>query len=101
MKPEPTKQTFKKIHASNQMKEIMEAHFRELDEAARTKSHKVAWCTSVGPAELLKGMGFQVFFPENHGAMLGATRMATDLIPVANAPKDRQKQRGDCLDGGY
>lgn len=67
------------------MKEIMEAHFRELDEAARTKSHKVAWCTSVGPAELLKGMGFQVFFPENHGAMLGATRMATDLIPAANA----------------
>ena len=79
------KQTFKKIQASNQMKEIMEAHFRELDEAAKTKSHKVAWCTSVGPAELLKAMGFQVFFPENHGAMLGATRMATDLIPVANA----------------
>jgi benzoyl-CoA reductase/2-hydroxyglutaryl-CoA dehydratase subunit BcrC/BadD/HgdB len=79
------KQTFKKIQASNQMKEIMEAHFRELDEAAKTKSHKIAWCTSVGPAELLKAMGFQVFFPENHGAMLGATRMATDLIPVANA----------------
>jgi benzoyl-CoA reductase/2-hydroxyglutaryl-CoA dehydratase subunit BcrC/BadD/HgdB len=85
VKPEPTKQTFKKIHASNQMKGIMEAHFRELDEAAKTKSHKVAWCTSVGPAELLKAMGFQVFFPENHGAMLGATRMATDLIPLANA----------------
>ena len=79
------KQTFKKIHASGRMKEIMEAHFRELDEAARTKKQKVAWCTSVGPAELLKGMGFQVFFPENHGAMLGATRMATDLIPLANA----------------
>jgi benzoyl-CoA reductase/2-hydroxyglutaryl-CoA dehydratase subunit BcrC/BadD/HgdB len=79
------KQTFKKIQASNQMKEIMEAHFRELDAAAKTKSHKIAWCTSVGPAELLKAMGFQVFFPENHGAMLGATRMATDLIPVANA----------------
>jgi benzoyl-CoA reductase/2-hydroxyglutaryl-CoA dehydratase subunit BcrC/BadD/HgdB len=77
--------TFKKIQASNQMKQIMEAHFRELDEAAKTKSHKVAWCTSVGPAELLKAMGFQVFFPENHGAMLGASRMATDLIPVANA----------------
>ena len=80
-----TPQAFKKINASKQMKEIMEAHFRELDQAAKTKSHKVAWCTSVGPAELLKGMGFQVFFPENHGAMLGATRMATDLIPAANA----------------
>jgi benzoyl-CoA reductase/2-hydroxyglutaryl-CoA dehydratase subunit BcrC/BadD/HgdB len=67
------------------MKEIMEAHFRELDEAAKTKKQKVAWCTSVGPAELLKGMGFQVFYPENHGAMLGATRTATDLIPLANA----------------
>ncbi len=85
MKSDRPKQTFKKIHASGRMKEIMEAHFRELDEAARTKKQKVAWCTSVGPAELLKGMGFQVFFPENHGAMLGATRMATDLIPLANA----------------
>jgi benzoyl-CoA reductase/2-hydroxyglutaryl-CoA dehydratase subunit BcrC/BadD/HgdB len=78
-------QTFKKINASNQMKEIMEQHFRELDEAAKTKSHKIAWCTSVGPAELLRAAGFLVFFPENHGAMLGATRMATDLIPLANA----------------
>ncbi len=67
------------------MKVIMEQHFRELDEAAKTKSHKIAWCTSVGPAELLRAAGFLVFFPENHGAMLGATRMATDLIPVANA----------------
>ncbi|HLB72680.1 MAG TPA: 2-hydroxyacyl-CoA dehydratase family protein, partial [Sedimentisphaerales bacterium] len=43
------------------------------------------WCTSVGPAELLRALGFLVYFPENHGAMLGATRMATDLIPEANA----------------
>ena len=60
----------------------MEQHFRELDEAAKTKSRKIAWCTSVGPAELLRAAGFLVFFPENHGAMLGATRMATDLIPT-------------------
>jgi benzoyl-CoA reductase/2-hydroxyglutaryl-CoA dehydratase subunit BcrC/BadD/HgdB len=30
-------------------------------------------------------MGFLVYFPETHSAMLGATRMATDLIPTANA----------------
>jgi len=46
---------------------------------------KTAWCTSVGPAELLRALGFNVYFPENHGAMLGATRMAADLIPLANA----------------
>ena len=79
------KPVFKKIQATKQMKEIMEQHFRELDEAAKTKSRKIAWCTSVGPAELLRAAGFLVFFPENHGAMLGATRMATDLIPTANA----------------
>jgi benzoyl-CoA reductase/2-hydroxyglutaryl-CoA dehydratase subunit BcrC/BadD/HgdB len=79
------KPVFKKIQATKQMKEIMEQHFRELDEAAKTKSRKVAWCTSVGPAELLRAAGFTVFFPENHGAMLGATRMATDFIPTANA----------------
>ena len=60
-------------------------YFTELFEAARTGSPKIAWCTSVGPAELLVACGFVVYFPENHGAMLGATRMATDLIPIANA----------------
>ncbi|MCB1983413.1 MAG: 2-hydroxyacyl-CoA dehydratase, partial [Rhodoferax sp.] len=30
-------------------------------------------------------MGYVVYFPENHGAMLGSTRCSTDLIPVANA----------------
>lgn len=79
------KPTFKKINATKKMKEIMELHFRELDEAAKTKSQKIAWCTSVGPAELLRAAGFLVFFPENHGAMLGSTRMATDFIPIANA----------------
>ncbi len=75
----------KEIVATRTLKKIMANHFYELDEAARTGSKKVAWCTSVGPAELLRGMGFLVYFPENHGAMLGATRMATELIPYANA----------------
>ena len=44
---------------------------------------KVAWCTSVGPAELLRSFGFEVYFPENHGALLGATRTAMDFIPEA------------------
>ena len=44
---------------------------------------KIAWCTSVGPAELLRSFGFEVYFPENHGALMGATRTATEFIPVA------------------
>jgi len=75
----------KPIAATREMHRLMEAHFRGLDESARTGDRKVAWCTSVGPAELLRAMGFDVYFPENHGAMLGATRTATDAIPAATA----------------
>ncbi len=73
------------LEARKPLKEIMAGHFRELDEAARTGSRPVAWVTSVGPAELLLALGFLVYYPENHGAMLGASRMATGVIPKANA----------------
>jgi benzoyl-CoA reductase/2-hydroxyglutaryl-CoA dehydratase subunit BcrC/BadD/HgdB len=75
----------KKIRSAGPMRELMGAYFRELDEASKTGSAKVAWCTSVGPAELLRSFGFRVYFPENHGALLGSSRLAPDLIPAANA----------------
>lgn len=83
--PEAKKEKRPGIKAVGMMKKIMADHFYELDKAMKDKTHKIAWCTSVGPAEILRAMGFLVYFPENHGAMLGATRMATDFIPVANA----------------
>ena len=74
-----------KIEATSKLNQIMADYFYELDSAAKTDEQKVAWCTSVGPAEILRAMGFLVFFPENHGAMLGASRMATDMLPIADA----------------
>jgi benzoyl-CoA reductase/2-hydroxyglutaryl-CoA dehydratase subunit BcrC/BadD/HgdB len=73
------------IKATKQLKDLMAKHFLEIDEAVRTKNKKVAWCTSVGPAELAMGMGFLVYYPENHGAMIGSTRLAADYIPYAVA----------------
>jgi benzoyl-CoA reductase/2-hydroxyglutaryl-CoA dehydratase subunit BcrC/BadD/HgdB len=80
-----SKKKRKSIAATSHMKKLMADHFLGLDRAKKEGSHKVAWCTSVGPAELLQAMGFLVYFPENHSALLGATRMATDFIPVANS----------------
>ena len=74
----------KDLAATQKLKEVMGKYYLELMKG-REEGRKTAWCTSVGPAELLRAMGFNVYFPENHGAMLGATRMATDLIPLANA----------------
>ncbi|MDD5175415.1 MAG: 2-hydroxyacyl-CoA dehydratase family protein [Sterolibacterium sp.] len=82
---EEKKAARKKIQASDLMNKIMSDYFYNLHEAATSGKQKVAWCTSVGPAELLRAMGFAVHFPENHGAMLGATRMSTEMIPEANA----------------
>jgi len=75
----------KKIRATGEMGRYMFNYFKELDQASKTGDKKIAWCTSVGPAELLLSMGFLVYYPENHGAMLGSARMATDFIPHANA----------------
>jgi benzoyl-CoA reductase/2-hydroxyglutaryl-CoA dehydratase subunit BcrC/BadD/HgdB len=67
------------------MKKIMADYFLGLDAAAKDPKKKVAWCTSVGPAELLRAFGFEVHFPENHAAIMGANRTAMDFIPAANA----------------
>lgn len=68
-----------KIKATDTMKKIMGEYFSSLESGNK----KIAWCTSVGPAELLRSFGFEVYFPENHGALMGATRTAMDYIPEA------------------
>src|SRR4030042_2872323 len=73
------------IKATKQLREIMALHFRELDEASKTRNKKIAWCSSVGPAELAESLGFLVYYYENHGAMLGTARLSSEYIPLANA----------------
>jgi len=44
---------------------------------------KVAWVTSGGPVEPLYAMGVLPFYPENYGAMCGASRMSVPLCEAA------------------
>ena len=67
------------IKTTSLLKKIMSDYFQSF----HNKSTPVAWCTSVGPAELLRSFGFEVYFPENHGALLGASRTSGDFIPEA------------------
>ncbi len=75
----------KKIKAAENMKRYMADYYYELDNASKTGDKKIAWCTSVGPAEILRAMGFLVYFPETHSAMIGSTKVAAEYIPHANA----------------
>jgi len=73
------------FRSTNELKRIMGEYYHELDKASKSKNERVAWCSSVGPAEILRALGFHVYFPENHGAMLGASRKAIEMMPHANA----------------
>lgn len=46
---------------------------------------KVAWITSGGPVEPLYAMGVLPFYPENYGAMCGASRMSVSLCEIAES----------------
>ena len=83
-KPVDPEKERRKIKSVKKMKDIMTHYYIDAKTAAET-GKKVAWITSGGPVEPLIAMDVIPVYPENHGAMLGATRMATDLIPAANA----------------
>lgn len=47
------------IKSTKQLRQLMKDYFVNLENAG-----KIAWCTSVGPAELLRSFGFEVYFPK-------------------------------------
>lgn len=71
------------INAQQSLRSLMRAYFLNLDAAASDPDRLVAWCTSVGPCEILTAFGYEVYFPENHGALLGARKISHECIPAA------------------
>jgi benzoyl-CoA reductase/2-hydroxyglutaryl-CoA dehydratase subunit BcrC/BadD/HgdB len=82
---EQKKITLRRLEAGRSQRKFMADYYVELDQASKTGEKPIAWCTSAGPAEILRGMGFLVYFPETLSAALGTTRKATEYIPYANA----------------
>jgi benzoyl-CoA reductase/2-hydroxyglutaryl-CoA dehydratase subunit BcrC/BadD/HgdB len=74
-----------RIESAKELKTIATEYYQTLDQASKDPAKKIAWCSSVGPAELLLAFDYQVYFPENHTAILGASRSANKYIPLAVA----------------
>ena len=72
----------RKIKAVKRMKEIMTAYYIDAKTSEQT-GKKVAWITSGGPVEPLIAMDVIPVYPENHGAMIGASKMGVDLCEKA------------------
>ena len=51
------------IKAQKRLRSMMREYFLDLDAAAKDPARRVAWCTSVGPCEILVALGFEVHFP--------------------------------------
>lgn len=72
----------RRIKSVQKMKEIMTNYYIEAKGAADS-GRKVAWITSGGPVEPLIAMDVIPVYPENHGAMIGASKMGADLCQKA------------------
>jgi benzoyl-CoA reductase/2-hydroxyglutaryl-CoA dehydratase subunit BcrC/BadD/HgdB len=73
------------IESAPDLRKLLAEYYLDLHEAQKDPKRKIAWVSSVGPVELLRAYGFEVYFPENHGALLGATRNSARYIPKAVA----------------
>lgn len=71
-----------KIQSDKKMQEIMTGYYMEAKTAGQA-GKKVAWITSGGPVEPLIAMDVIPVYPENHGAMIGASKMGADLCARA------------------
>lgn len=72
----------RKIKSVAKMKEIMTTYYIEA-KTAKESGKKVAWITSGGPVEFLIAMDVIPVYPENHGAMIGASKMGVGLCEKA------------------
>ena len=50
--------------ATARLKKLMGGYYGDLRRASADAGQKVAWCSSIGPVELLRALDFHVYFPE-------------------------------------
>lgn len=67
------------------MKEIMTAYYTQAKTPKTQTGKKIAWITSGGPVEPLIVMDIIPIYPENYGAMIGASKMGAELCEKAEA----------------
>ncbi len=80
----------RRLKASQRMKELMTRYYMGAKMAAGTE-RKIAWITSGAPVEFLIAADVIPIYPENHGAMLGASRMSVEVCEIAESlgyPRD-------------
>lgn len=81
----PSKEkSYREIQSVKAYRRLMKGYYL-MAKNPRWFGKKVAWITSGGPVEPLYAFGVLPFYPENYGAMCGASRTAVSLCEVAES----------------
>jgi bcr-type benzoyl-CoA reductase subunit B len=71
------------IKCDQRLRDIMAAYYIEAKTPREQRGKPIAWITSGGPVEPLIMMDIIPVYPENYGAMIGATKMGGGLCEKA------------------
>ncbi len=82
METQPLINPYRQIKSTSAYRRLMMAYYFMVKHPSWF-GKKVAWITSGGPVEPLYAMGALPFYPENYGAMCGASRMSVSLCEAA------------------
>ena len=73
----------RKIKSDKLMRDLMTEYYIEAKTPKEQTGKKIAWITSGGPVEPLQVMDVIPVYPENYGAMIGASKMGVELCEKA------------------
>jgi 2-dehydropantoate 2-reductase len=73
------------LQVAPKLKELVNDYYRDLQTASDDPNRRVAYVSGMGPVEILRAMGLTPYFPENHAALIGASRQTGRYIPRALA----------------
>ncbi|MBI5068107.1 MAG: 2-dehydropantoate 2-reductase [Deltaproteobacteria bacterium] len=73
------------LESAPRLKEIVHGYYTDLAAAGRDPDRHVAWCSALGPVEIVRAMGYTPYFPENNAALIGASRLTGRYITKALA----------------
>ncbi|MEZ4585437.1 MAG: 2-dehydropantoate 2-reductase [Gemmatimonadales bacterium] len=71
------------LESTRRLRELIGDHYRDLDAASIATDRLVACCTSLGPVEILRALGMTPYVPENHAALIAASRRGVPYLARA------------------
>ncbi len=71
------------LESAPKLKELIHEYYVDLAEAGRDPRRHVAWCSGFGPVEIVRAMGYTPYFPENHAALIGSSRLTAKYLRLA------------------